>query len=143
LYTLGDAESLIGEHMGRSDYVKNCLKTEVIHARLLVLDRLSSKDGAGLRLVHASLGLASEHGELISGAKNMDRVNLLEEMGDILWYLAIAIDALKLPTDLRVWGGPYFDKPQFVRRMNRLEFFSYPLFFFSLLSFFCFRVFCF
>lgn len=57
------------------------------------------KDNA--RLVHAVLGLQTEAGELADPVKKhiyygrpLDLVNLREEIGDCLWYLAIAADAL-------------------------------------------------
>lgn len=53
------------------------------------------------RLVHALLGLQTEAGELADPVKKhiyygrpLDLVNLREEIGDCLWYLAIACDAL-------------------------------------------------
>lgn len=53
------------------------------------------------RLVHAVLGLQTEAGELADPVKKhiyygrpLDLVNLREEIGDCLWYLAIAADAL-------------------------------------------------
>ena len=57
------------------------------------------KDNA--RLVHAVLGLQTEAGELADPVKKyiyygrpLDPVNLREEIGDCLWYLAVACDAL-------------------------------------------------
>ena len=53
------------------------------------------------RVVHAVIGLATESVELIEAllesiksGNPIDRVNLLEELGDINWYHAILIDAL-------------------------------------------------
>ncbi|TCS37460.1 MazG-like nucleotide pyrophosphohydrolase family protein [Paucimonas lemoignei] len=56
------------------------------------------------RLVHASLGLATESGEMTTEVKRMAiyskpldedrRAHLAEEIGDVMWYLAIAADAL-------------------------------------------------
>ena len=49
------------------------------------------------RLFHTLLGIISEGGEIASNLATTDgndRVNLLEEIGDILWYLAIAVDEL-------------------------------------------------
>lgn len=53
------------------------------------------------RLLHAVLGLQTEAGELADPVKKhiyygrpLDLVNLREEIGDCLWYLAIAADAL-------------------------------------------------
>ena len=52
-------------------------------------------------LLHASMGLVTEAGEFQDAlkkhlfyGKNLDKVNLREEIGDILWYCAIALKAL-------------------------------------------------
>lgn len=54
-----------------------------------------------LDLLHASMGLVTEAGEFqdmlkkhIFYGKPFDEVNLKEEIGDILWYCAIALEAL-------------------------------------------------
>jgi NTP pyrophosphatase (non-canonical NTP hydrolase) len=54
-----------------------------------------------IRLLHAGIGLATESGEFLDAlkkhiyyGKELDTVNLLEEAGDLCWYLALAIDAL-------------------------------------------------
>lgn len=53
------------------------------------------------RLTHACFGLSTESGELIDSVKRhvfygteLDKKNILEEGGDILWYLAIICDEL-------------------------------------------------
>jgi len=53
-----------------------------------------------IRFTHAVLGLASEVGELIDPLKKhgfakaaLDKVNVLEECCDILWYLVLALDS--------------------------------------------------
>lgn len=53
------------------------------------------------RLLHAGLGLTTEAGEFLDALKKhlfygkpLDLVNLREELGDIMWYLAIACSAL-------------------------------------------------
>ena len=52
-------------------------------------------------LLHAVLGLSGEAGELIDAVKKnliygklLDIENYKEELGDILWYMALAIDSL-------------------------------------------------
>lgn len=52
-------------------------------------------------LLHASMGLVTEAGEFQDALKKVifygqpyDRVNLKEELGDMLWYMAIAAEAL-------------------------------------------------
>jgi len=44
-----------------------------------------------LRLLHGAIGICTEVGELLEAMnrKEVDAVNLAEEIGDILWYLAI------------------------------------------------------
>lgn len=55
------------------------------------------------RLLHACLGLSGEVGELSAAAErwvyykhNLDAGNVKEEIGDCLWYLALACNALGL-----------------------------------------------
>ena len=54
-----------------------------------------------MALLHASLGMASEAGEMADMLKRhtfygtrVDRINALEEVGDCLWYQALAIREL-------------------------------------------------
>ena len=53
------------------------------------------------RLLHGSIGLCTETGELQDAIKKeliygreMDRVNIVEESGDLLWYLALVLDSV-------------------------------------------------
>ncbi|NBS68243.1 nucleotide pyrophosphohydrolase [bacterium] len=52
-------------------------------------------------LMHAAYGLTTETGEFVDSLKKnqvynrpLDRQNLLEELGDILWYVSLACNAL-------------------------------------------------
>lgn len=54
-----------------------------------------------IRLVHASLGMSGEVGEVVDHIKKLlmyqkqlDKEKVLEEIGDVLWYMAIMIDEL-------------------------------------------------
>lgn len=55
-----------------------------------------------LRYAHGVIGIFTEAGELVEGLQKhlggapLDTVNLLEELGDITWYLSILCDALNL-----------------------------------------------
>jgi NTP pyrophosphatase (non-canonical NTP hydrolase) len=49
-----------------------------------------------VRLTHAALGMSSEVPEYQDACLKSDDINVMEELGDILWYWAIAIDTLKL-----------------------------------------------
>jgi len=62
----------------------------------------SRLDDQTLRLVHAALGIANEAGEFAGAIKSflfygrkLDAVNLGEELGDLNWYEALAIDAMQ------------------------------------------------
>lgn len=53
------------------------------------------------RVLHAALGLADETGELVKQVKravyyggDLDRTNCIEELGDMLWFIGLALDAL-------------------------------------------------
>jgi len=58
-------------------------------------------EGGDDRLLHAGIGIATESGEFLDALKKhifygkaLDRTNLKEELGDLLWYIAIAMDEL-------------------------------------------------
>lgn len=53
------------------------------------------------RLLHASIGLNTEQAELqdaikkyLMYGKTIDTVNIIEELGDIMWYVGLAMDSL-------------------------------------------------
>lgn len=64
-----------------------------------ISSRLQSDDV--LRLLHAGLGVSGESGEFVDSLKKhifygseMDEINLKEELGDMLWYIALACRVL-------------------------------------------------
>lgn len=80
-----------------SQFIKNAVRTESHNFYL---------DAVGPRLIHASMGLVTEAAEFQDAlkkalfyGKTLDTTNLKEEMGDILWYLALAMDALDTDFD--------------------------------------------
>jgi NTP pyrophosphatase (non-canonical NTP hydrolase) len=85
--------------MTPNEYQKAALRTE--HTPLFVDDHADQVDGVNMaRLIHAALGTCTEVGELQDMIKKhliynkpFDKVNVLEECGDVLWYLALALDA--------------------------------------------------
>ena len=86
--------------MGPSDYVKNAVKTESNDFKK-ISERLSKEDN--IRLLHAAMGLETEVGEFMDPlkkffyyGKELDKVNLAEEVGDMMWYIAIACDTLNV-----------------------------------------------
>ena len=57
-------------------------------------------------MLHAAMGLASEAGEVLDAIKAaiyygrpLDRTNLIEELGDIEWFLAVLRDELDVSQD--------------------------------------------
>lgn len=82
-----------------NDYIQNVLKTESNDYEKIKL-RLATRKIA--RLLHASIGMQTESGEFadelkryIFYGKELDVTNLIEEIGDQLWYIAIALHELK------------------------------------------------
>lgn len=83
------------------NYVKYAVRTES-------RDRSDVEARAGLgpivRLTHAAMGMCTEAGEFMDVLKKythynktMDAVNMEEELGDMMWYIALACDVLNIP----------------------------------------------
>ncbi len=76
------------------DYIEQAIRTE---SEVTCLE-FGETD---TRILHAAMGMVTEAGEFLDalkksfyyGKKN-DLINLKEELGDILWYMAIAMSAL-------------------------------------------------
>lgn len=58
------------------------------------------------RLLHAAMGMMTESVELMDFT---DQSNLAEELGDICWYIAIAVDTIK-PVDFELVSTKVFDR---------------------------------
>ncbi len=85
--------------MDSKEYVKQALITESGDGYKAVMTRL--QDVRNVRLLHASMGIAGEGGEVADAikkvifyGKKLDAVNLAEECGDLFWYIAVACDEL-------------------------------------------------
>ena len=86
--------------MNGKDYVAGALRTE--HTPDFVrLGGAPATDRMMARLLHATLGLMSEVGEIADAlkkrliyGKELDLVNLVEEVGDESWYQALLLDAI-------------------------------------------------
>lgn len=66
-------------------------------------DAILSRTQTKLRLLHGLIGICTETGELQDQLKKhlfygrqLDTVNLKEELGDLLWYIALCCDELGL-----------------------------------------------
>lgn len=79
--------------MKSEEYVKNVLLLENRDFSVLT-ERFASLNN--IRMMHGVLGLASEIGEVqqVLDNENLDSVNLLEEMGDVYWYMGVITDHL-------------------------------------------------
>ncbi|MCF8060126.1 MAG: nucleoside triphosphate pyrophosphohydrolase family protein [Bacteriovoracaceae bacterium] len=84
--------------MNSKNYIQDAIRTESTDFQSM--DQRLGENGTK-RLLHAGIGLATEAGEFLDAlkkhifyGKELDRVNLKEEMGDIFWYMAIACDEL-------------------------------------------------
>lgn len=83
--------------MEGTEYQKNALLTETEIDPDLVVRAAQTK---ALRLLHAGIGLATEAGEFLDTLKKhiyygaeLDDTNLKEEIGDVMWYVALACNA--------------------------------------------------
>jgi NTP pyrophosphatase (non-canonical NTP hydrolase) len=72
------------------EYIRLCIRTES-----------TLNDPFEKRLEHGAIGACTEVGELQDQlkkwkfyGKDLDKINLLEEVGDLLWYLSIILSAL-------------------------------------------------
>lgn len=58
-----------------------------------------------IEIIHGIVGIATESGELIEALENainrkeIDKTNIIEEMGDVCWYLALLCKALDVTLD--------------------------------------------
>ncbi len=80
--------------MTPNEYIKNALRTESPY-------QFSATGDVTPRLEHGVMGAVTETGELMAAIKKskiynrpLDRVNLVEEIGDVMWYFAILADEL-------------------------------------------------
>jgi NTP pyrophosphatase (non-canonical NTP hydrolase) len=78
--------------MDANEFQKKCFRTERPERLNLSVDTA--------RLLHGATGLASEGGELLDNVKahlfygkELDKTNVLEECGDALWFIAVALDS--------------------------------------------------
>ena len=86
--------------MKTSKYLKGVLKTESNDFNAIT-NRIISKPT--IRLLHAAFGMVTEAAEVadilkkhIFYGKDIDKTHLMEEVGDLFWYVGIALDVLDL-----------------------------------------------
>ena len=83
--------------MKSKEYIEKALRTEATDH----YDNFFSKKKVDPRIEHAMYGLVTEAGEVMDQLKRskvynqpFDKVNIIEEMGDMMWYMAILCDAV-------------------------------------------------
>ena len=84
------ADNIIEEMMGDMRIFETHPTVPAIHGRLNV------------RLTHAAMGMSSEIYEYLDAYATGDDVGVCEELGDIMWYWAIAVSALELSSEFLV-----------------------------------------
>lgn len=81
------------------NFIENSMRTESSEFNTLMDKDAKCYDAA--RLIHAQMGMQTESSEFTDAlkkslfyGKTLDVTNLKEELGDLLWYVAIAMDEL-------------------------------------------------
>lgn len=81
--------------MKPSEYIQRAKRTETGKYRF------KETGGVTPRIEHATMGIVTEAGELMDAmkrakiyGKTLDRINLVEELGDLMWYIALLTDEL-------------------------------------------------
>jgi NTP pyrophosphatase (non-canonical NTP hydrolase) len=81
------------------NFIQDSLRTESSQFNDLIDN--SGKVYSLNRLIHAQMGMQTETAEFTDAlkkslfySKSLDVVNLKEELGDLMWYMAIAMDEL-------------------------------------------------
>jgi len=84
---------------------------------LIESSRTLNSSGKDLDLLHCAAGLRTESGELIDVIKkhifygqSLDIVNMKEELGDIMWYIAIPVRMFDLNLDLTMQNDGFYKK---------------------------------
>lgn len=72
-----------------------------------LVNRTAKNLGFREGLIHAALGVTGESGEFADAVKRVaiydgvpDRANMVEELGDLLWYIAYACEVLGEPLEI-------------------------------------------
>jgi NTP pyrophosphatase (non-canonical NTP hydrolase) len=89
--------------MTPSEYIKKALRTTNDSYSFIATGDVTPA------IEHAVMGIVSEAGELMDAVKKtkiygkeLDKVNLMEEAGDIMWYLAVLADELDITFE-EIW----------------------------------------
>lgn len=91
--------------MTPTEYIKNVLITENNDEKSIMV----RFDWKTIRILHALLGINTENGELqdqfkkhVFYGRELDKTNLVEEIGDLMWYMALLCNELGVSFE-EVW----------------------------------------
>lgn len=120
--------------MSPDEYVNLAIKTEN-RDFITIFPRI--KSAQFIRLDHASKGMITEVGEFVDELKRWEfygksytTTSLVEELGDLMWYVAVACDALGVPLEqvmekniakLKARYGDKFNEEGALNRDLRME----------------------
>lgn len=89
--------------MKTSDFIKS---VELRESNDLEKIAKRFQDKGTIRLIHAMIGMATESAEFqdmmkkhLMYGKEIDRTNLIEELGDLMWYVGLACSELGVSLD--------------------------------------------
>lgn len=79
------------------------IKNYLTESKKTLSEQFHAGDAKTQKLLHAAIGLATEGGELLDQmkkvvyyGKELDCTNIKEELGDLMWYMAIMLRELDL-----------------------------------------------
>ena len=115
--------------MTPSEYIENCMVT--------ASPGKNANVNVDMNLLHGALGIVTEAGEFLDQikkntfyGKEIDYVNLGEEVGDMLWYISVILNSLGLTYEevmdkniakLRARYGDKFTKEKAINRDLKTE----------------------
>lgn len=86
--------------MKTEDFIKSVLLRESTDQEKI---KARYQNPETLRLIHAMVGMCTESGEFqdqvkkhLQYGKEIDKTNLIEELGDLMWYIGLACDVLEV-----------------------------------------------
>lgn len=93
--------------MDRETHIQLAAVTDINYPDLISSHTKLAITSQKLCLLHAAIGLSSELGELLQAIQDGNKLNLIEEVGDMLWYISRARSIVS-PNNYSRWT-PVFD----------------------------------
>lgn len=120
--------------MTPNEYQKEASRTDLTQEGYMTVNRRMTRYE---NLIHAQFGISSEAGEIANALKKhfiygqpLNVANIKEELGDILWYVALACDSLNFKLEdvmqenvekLRIRYPEKFTEKDAAERKDKLE----------------------